>query len=127
MSLEYLIIAGAVFAILSFVVIQAVSLYNKNLTAIDNHALKATSEKIQDTIDLFELYSTSRTEITVNPQSQWLLEVEGKKITISNENKSYDIKSNDLIEWVSLNIDKNSIIVIEKKNNKLFINILSKK
>jgi hypothetical protein len=121
--LEYLFIAGAVFAILSLVVIQAVSLYNKNLNAIDNRELKATSEKIQDTVDLFELYFSSKLEIEVNPQGVWNLEVNSTKAIISNENKSYSIKFNGVIEPVSLNINKKSIIIIEKKNNKIFINI----
>lgn len=115
-SIEYLLITLSVITVLSLIIIQATTLYSKNITQIDNKSLKNTYEKIQGTIDISYLLDNYYIEIETNPEKEWTLnKITDNKYTLKNKNKEYIIESYDKIK-TNIKII-NGTISIKKENN----------
>jgi len=121
-SLEYILIALSIVVILSLIVIQATSLYSKNIRLIDDRELKYTYEKIQGNIDIGYLLENYYEEINITPRSDWNIKrINDYKYTLSNENKEYLIESLEKIDISFRDVKKETTIVIKKENKKIYI------
>jgi len=67
-SLEYILISLSIVVVLSLIIIQATSLYSKNMQIIDNREIKSFSEKLQGNIDISEILENYSEEIQALPK-----------------------------------------------------------
>lgn len=119
-SLEYILISLSVVIVLSLIVIQATSLYSKNIKIIDNREIKSFYEKLQANINISESLENYSEEINVFPQREWNLKKEGNKYKLSNEDKEYFLESTDEIKINFLEI-KEGTIIFKKENKKIYL------
>ncbi len=121
-SLEYILITLAIVVVLSLIVIQATSLYSRNIKAIDNRAIKEAYEKIQGNIDISEILENYTEEIILMPEREWNFEkIKNNKYKIYNEDKEYILESINEINFYFKNIKEETTIVFKKENNKITI------
>ncbi len=119
-SLEYILISLSIVVVLSLIIIQATSLYSKNMQIIDNREIKSFSEKLQGNIDISEMLENYSEEINASPKKTWTIEKEGNKYKISNEEKEYFIESNIELEIDFKEIKEETILFI-KENKKIYL------
>ncbi|MDD4110771.1 MAG: hypothetical protein PHS54_04380 [Clostridia bacterium] len=119
-SLEYILISLSIVVVLSLIIIQATSLYSKNMQIIDNREIKSFYEKIQGNIDISEMLENYSEEINASPKKTWTIEKEGNKYKISNEEKEYFIESNIELEIDFKEIKEETILFI-KENKKIYL------
>lgn len=121
-SLEYILIALSIVVILSLIVIQATSLYSKNMQLIDDREIKYAFEKIQGSIDVSYLLENYYQEIKVTPRTEWTFEKRNdKRYKIYNKNKEYFIESLEKINLDFKKIEKETTIIIRKENKRTYI------
>jgi hypothetical protein len=122
-SIEYLLITLSVITVLSLIILQATTLYSKNIIQIDNKALKNTYEKIQSSIDICYLLDNYYIEIETSSEKDWFFErINDNKLILKNKHKEHTIESLDKIKTNikiingTISIKKeNKIITIEQK------------
>ena len=119
-SLEYILISLSIVVVLSLIIIQATSLYSKNMQIIDNREIKSFSEKLQGNIDISEMLENYSEEINASPKKTWTIEKEGNKYKISNEEKEYFLESNIEIKVDFREIKEETILFI-KENKKIYL------
>lgn len=119
-SLEYILISLSIVVVLSLIIIQATSLYSKNMQIIDNREIKSFYEKIQDNIDISEMLENYSEEIQALPKKTWTIEKINDKYKISNEEKEYFIESNIEIKVDFKEIKEETILFI-KENKKIYL------
>jgi hypothetical protein len=119
-SLEYILISLSIVVVLSLIIIQATSLYSKNMQIIDNREIKSFYEKLQGNIDISEMLENYSEEINASPKKTWTIEKEGNKYKISNEEKEYFIESNIEIKIDFKEIKEETILFI-KENKKIYL------
>jgi len=123
-SLEYILIALATVIVLSLIILQATTLYSKNIQQIDNKELKSTYDKIQGNLNILELTNNYYEEIKVYPQSTWsLTKNNASEYILSNKNKEYTIYTTEKIQTQIKEIKTESIIIIKKEDNKIYLEI----
>jgi hypothetical protein len=121
-SLEYILIFAGVLSVLTIIATGIISLYSRNINAIDNYRLKSSCKEINQTIELFELMPRGLTEIELNNLEEWAIERKGEKeITVKNKQKTCTISSRQTITSID-KLPKNHILKISKENNALNIN-----
>lgn len=119
-SLEYILISLSIVVVLSLIIIQATSLYSKNMQIIDNREIKSFSEKLQGNIDISEMLENYSEEIQALPKKTWTIEKINDKYKISNEEKEYFIESNIELEIDFKEIKEETILFI-KENKKIYL------
>ncbi|NCP72482.1 hypothetical protein GW835_03785 [archaeon] len=119
-SLEYILISLSIVVVLSLIIIQATSLYSKNMQIIDNREIKSFSEKLQGNIDISEILENYSEEIQALPKKTWTIEKIDSKYKISNEEKEYFLESNIEIK-VDFREIKKETILFRKENKKIYI------
>jgi hypothetical protein len=119
-SLEYILISLSIVVVLSLIIIQATSLYSKNMQIIDNREIKSFSEKLQGNIDISEMLENYSEEIQALPKKTWTIEKINDKYKISNEEKEYFLESNIEIK-VDFREIKEETILFRKENKKIYI------
>ncbi len=122
-SLEYILIALAVIAVISAITLSVTNLYSKNITAIDNKAIKNTAKELQSMLNIAELQPNFKSYIIINPLTEWEINKEQSNIILSNKNKEYLITSKNNIILYIKTIKKDTKIIVEKKDNIININI----
>jgi hypothetical protein len=116
-SIEYLLITLSVITVLSLIILQATTLYSKNIIQIDNKALKNTYEKIQSSIDICYLLDNYYIEIETSPEKDWFFErINDNKFILKNKHKEHTIESLDKIK-TNIKIINGTISI--KKENKM--------
>lgn len=121
-SLEYILIFAGVLSVLTVIATGVISLYSRNINAIDNYRLKSNCKEINQTIELFELMPRGLTEIELNNLEDWEVEkTSEKEITVKNKQKTCTISSRQTITSID-KLPKNYILKISKENNALNIN-----
>ncbi len=121
-SLEYILIFAGVLSVLTIIATGIISLYSRNINAIDNYGLKSSCKEINQTIELFELMPRGLTEVELNNLEEWAIERKGEKeITVKNKQKTCTISSRQTITSID-KLPKNYILKISKENNALNIN-----
>jgi hypothetical protein len=125
-SLEYILIVGAVVSLLLIIVTTSGVLYKKNISAIDDRELIKVGEKLQYILDTLELMPAGNETIIVNPENTWTIEYKDylkKTIILSNGNKEKPISSISDIYLEKNSISGKSEININKMDNKIYIDI----
>jgi len=125
-SLEYILIVGAVVSLLLIIVTTSGVLYKKNISAIDDRELIKVGEKLQHILDTLELMPAGTETIIVNPENTWTIEYKDylkKTIILSNGNKEKPISSISDIYLEKNSISGKSEININKMDNKIYIDI----
>ncbi len=125
-SLEYILIVGAVVSLLLIIVTSSSMLYKKNISAIDDRELIKTGAELQNILDTLELMPTGTEKIIVIPEWTWTIEYKDylkKTIILSNGNKEKPISSISDIYLEKKSISEKSEIIINKIDNKIYINI----
>jgi hypothetical protein len=125
-SLEYILISLSIVVVLSLIIIQATTLYSKNIKTIDNRELKKFYQQIQENIDISQMLENYSQEIEVVNQREWNIEKINEKYKISNEDKEYFIESYTEININFTKID-NDTLIFKKENNKIYLEKLSLK
>jgi len=125
-SLEYILVMASVLALLGLIVTTTSIIYKKNITAIDNRELLKTGNLLQESFDRIELMPTSRQQLIINPEKEWTLQYKDytkKTIILSNQNKQIDIYSISNINILKNKVEDKSILLINKENNEITIDI----
>ncbi len=125
-SLEYILIVGAVVSLLLIIVTTSGVLYKKNISAIDDRELLKIGDKLQYILDTMELMPAGNETITVNPENTWTIEYKDyskKTILLGNGNKEKPISSISDIYLEKNSISGKSEIIINKMDNKIYIDI----
>jgi len=125
-SLEYILIVGAVVSLLLVIVTSSSILYKKNLSAIDDRELIRTGENIQQIIDTFELMPTGKEKVIITPEQTWTITYKDylkKTIILSNGNKEKPIISISDIYLEKKEVSEKSEIIITKIDDKIYIYI----
>ena len=125
-SLEYILIVGAVVCLLLIIVTTSTFLYKKNLCAIDDRELIKTGERLQQIINVLELMPSGYEKIIINPEATWEIKYQGyqkKTIILGNGNKEKSISSISDIYLEKNSISDKSEIIINKMDNKIYIDI----
>lgn len=121
-SLEYILITLAIVVVLSLIVIQATSLYSRNIKSIDNRAIKEAYEKIQANIDISEILENYTEEITLMPEREWNFEkINNNRYKIFNEDREYTLESINEITFYFTTIKEETKIIFKKENKKITI------
>lgn len=120
-SLEYILVFAGVLSILTILSTGIISLYNRNISEIDNQRLKENCKDLSLTIELFELMPEGLKEIELNNLFEWTIEIKSQKeIIIRNKQKSCLLASRiNIVSTTTL--PKKHTLLISKKNNNLNI------
>lgn len=119
-SLEYILIFAGVLSILAITTTGIITLYSKNINAIDNYRLKEGCKEINQTIELFELMPRGLKEIELNNIEIWHIDTLEKELNLKNKLKSCKIISRQNITSINT-IEKDYKLKITKQNNVLNI------
>jgi hypothetical protein len=125
-SLEYILIVGAVISLLLIIVTTSSILYKKNISAIDDRELLVVGDKLQEILDTLELMPAGIEKIIITPENTWILEYKDyskKTIILGNGNKEKSISSISDIYLENNSISAKSEIIINKMDNKIYIDI----
>jgi len=125
-SLEYILIVGAVVSLLLIIVTTSGVLYKKNLSAIDDRELLKTGTGLQNILDTLELMPAGIEKLAVSPENNWSIEYKDyskKTIILGNGNKEKPISSISDIYLEKNSISAKSEIIINKMDNKIYIDI----
>ena len=124
LSLEYILLTAATLSAISILILSGVSLYNKNINAIDDYKLEKLHTNLKNNISLIELNNGSKKTIYVETINEWVFKKSNLNcIIIKNKQKTKEICSNYKI---TINVSKFSgdgKINIENKNNTIYLNI----
>jgi len=120
-TIEYVLIFAGILSILAVISTVIITLYSRNLNAIDNYRLKEKCKEINQTIELFELMPEGLKQIELNNLFEWNIEQKlSKKIILKNKQKDCLIFSR--LNLISVtHISKNYKLTISKQNNNLNI------
>ena len=121
-TLEYVLLLASVIAILGSVVFGIVSLYNRNLSAVDNSRFSNFCKDLKARIELFEIMPEGKIEIEVNNLEIWKITKFGNTLKINNSKKTCEIKTTLYVSLEISEIIKNQKLTLEKQNNTLNIN-----
>jgi hypothetical protein len=120
-TIEYVLIFAGILSILAVISTVIITLYSRNLNAIDNYRLKEKCKEINQTIELFELMPEGLKQIELNNLFEWNIEQKlSTKIILKNKQKECLIFSR--LNLISVtHISKNYKLTISKQNNNLNI------
>jgi hypothetical protein len=120
-TIEYVLIFAGILSILAVISTVIITLYSRNLNAIDNYRLKEKCKEINQTIELFELMPEGLKQIELNNLFEWNIEKKlSTKIILRNKQKECLIFSR--LNLISVtHISKNYKLTISKQNNNLNI------
>lgn len=121
-TLEYVLLLASVIAILGSVVFGIISLYNRNLSAVDNSRFSNFCKDLKTRIELFEIMPEGKIEIEVNNLEIWKITKFGNTLKINNSKKTCEIKTTLYVSLEISEIIKNQKLTLEKQNNTLNIN-----
>ena len=119
-SLEYILIFAGVLSILAITTTGIITLYSRNINAIDNYRLKEGCREINQTIELFELMPRGLKEIELNNIEIWQIDALEKELNLKNKLKSCKIISRQNITSINT-LEKDYKLKITKQNNVLNI------
>ncbi|HOW29210.1 MAG TPA: hypothetical protein PK685_00835 [archaeon] len=120
-TIEYVLIFAGILSILAVISTVIITLYSRNLNAIDNYRLKEKCKEINQTIEFFELMPEGLKQIELNNLFEWNIEQKlSTKIILKNKQKECLIFSR--LNLISVtHISKNYKLTISKQNNNLNI------
>lgn len=116
-SLEYVLIFSGALSVLFLISATIVSLYDKNITAIDNQRLKNTCKEINQTIELFELMPLAKKEIEANNLSVWVFEKKNNETTLKNKNKECKINTSLNLKTPTTISEKYTFVILKQNND----------
>lgn len=126
LSLEYILLTAATLSAISILILSGVSLYNKNINAIDDYKLEKLHTNLKNNISLIELNNGSKKTIYVETINEWVFRKSNLNcIIIKNKQKTKEICSNYKITINGSKFSGNGKINIENKNNTIYLNIQS--
>lgn len=121
-TLEYVLLLASVITILGSVVFGIVSLYNRNISAIDNSRFSDFCKDLKTRIELFEIMPEGKIEIESNNLEPWGITKIGNGLKINNLEKTCEIRTSLSVSLGVLEISRNQKLTLTKQNNTLNIN-----
>lgn len=121
-TLEYVLLLASVITILGSVVFGIVSLYNRNISAIDNSRFSDFCKDLKTRIELFEIMPEGKIEIESNNLEAWGIAKIGNGLKINNLEKTCEIRTSLSVSLGVLKISRNQKLTLTKQNNTLNIN-----
>ncbi|MFA5745254.1 MAG: hypothetical protein WCX82_00995 [archaeon] len=122
-SLEYILLFASVLSILSITVVGVISLYNRNITAIDNSRFLDFCKELKSKVELMELMPEGKLEIEARNLKDWELKKNNsREIELTNETKNCKINTTLSITGENQTFKNNQKITLQKQNNTLNIN-----
>lgn len=126
LSLEYILLTAATLSAISVLILSGVSLYNKNINAIDDYKLEKLHTNLKNNISLIELNNGSKKTIYFETVNEWVFKKSNLNcVIIKNKQKTKEICSNYKITINSAKFIGIGKINIENKNNTIYLNIQS--
>lgn len=121
-SLEYILLFASILSVLSITVIGVISLYNRNIQAIDNSRFSDFCKELKSTIELLEIMPEGQLEIDARNLKNWQLKKKNsKEIELTNEIDNCKISTMLSITCQNKSFEKNQKITLQKQNNTLNI------
>lgn len=91
LTLEYLILLGAILSAFAFITPQIAKFYNAAVFAIDSRNAEILAEKIAGNAEKLSMFEESSIEsIKAKPNLKWKLSIEGNKINVLVESKGME-------------------------------------
>jgi len=121
-SLEYILIFGALLVVFSIFLLTIDGLYSKNLSAIDTRNLNKLKTTIQDTVSFQELQTISLRKIEINPKDCWYLKkISNQQISLENKTTKHNIYTRKTFNIDDYEICSKKQLTIETKNDYIYL------